>query len=550
MHQVKMLEGLTLPNGKVQLTGNRLQITRREALLWLGAGGLALSLGPEILSACATQGAPTKTVGDNLTWALFGPVLNLDPARNADYEGNVAITLGYEGLLAYDFQGKLQPLLAQSWSQLDPLTYVYKLREGVKFWDGTTLTPDDVVFSFNRVLDPKTKSQWAPFLTSVDIVKVTGANEVTVKLRSPDPLFSAAPAFACRIVSRKFVAANAGDFGMSSSKTMGTGPYTFTEFTPSESVTAVRNKHYWGHSAKFAQITLQTISDQSALQLAVRSRSVDGTFRLSLDQLPAWKDMQAVRVHLAQDLEITACSSDITQTPWNDLHVRRAVAYAFDRKGIVEAVYGGYGEVAPSIVPYAQWVDVQSNDEVKHFYASLTQYSFDLQKAKNELAQSSVPNGFSLTTFTTDSLPNRLHIAESLSQNLKQIGISLTIKQVPYAQWLKDYVNTHDFRILEWLYTTADVSEFTKLLDPTQTYDWANYQNQQMATLLKQVKDSRNQSTRAAAIKQVLSINADEAIYIPICFRMIAMAINSKYVYRGFNPWVRWQNWPEGIEAA
>src|SRR5262249_11391307 len=147
------------------------------------------------------------------------------------------------------------------------------------------------------------------------------------------------------------------------------------------------------------------------------------------------KELPNSKVTLAPELRTAYVSLDTESAPYNDVHVRRAIAYALDKGGLVKAVLAGYGQTAAAMPPPQQWGDLMSQSKVNAFYATLPKYSFDMKKAKAELAQSAYPKGFTATVPFPDSEPQLGKLALSLSQNLKQLGVTLKVKQVTSSAW-------------------------------------------------------------------------------------------------------------------
>jgi peptide/nickel transport system substrate-binding protein len=532
-------------------------ISRRHMLAVLSAGGLALSFTDRAEPTAPAQNvmAAAGPLPNTLTWVLPAPVNTLDPAY-ANIQANTVHTLGYESLLLYGSDGALHPQLAESWSQTGLLTYVYKLRHDVKFWDGTPLTPDDVVYSFKRIMDPKTASGWAFFFTRVHSVNVTGPNEVTIKLNEPDPLFRFVPGMAgSRIISKKMGEAHPKDYGTAADFTMGTGPYRFTSFSHDQSVTAERNERYWGGKPRFKTVDVKFIVDQSTAQLAMRSGQIDGIFYVSLDQIKAWQSTGRANVVSAPGLFVAYFSFDTQVPPWNDVHVRRACAHAIDRRGLVHSVLDDRGEPAVALAMPQQWTGLLDSSQVRQLYSGLDRYSFDLKAAKQELAESSVPNGFTATINYPDAVKALGLAALNLSQNLSQIGVTLNVKEIPFLQW-KSQTAEHQggINVFFWSATTTDAAEELQLFLDSQyavprSFNYANYKNPQVDQLLRQQRTSRNPGARAQALADILKVAATDLPYLPVWYQDIAMAVKSSYQFDTFSAWFKWQDWPDRIKS-
>ena len=271
----------------------------------------------------------------------------------------------------------------------------------MKFWDGTTLTPADVVFSLQQAASQKAGSQIAAFYTAVKSITASG-DRVVVRMKQPDPYFRYAPAVTY-ILQKKYWQANLKDIGTPKKLTMCTGPHRFTKFQGDGTSELVAFDGYWGGRPAVRAITLKVIVNEATRLLAMRQGEIDGSFRISQDVIDQWKRLSNTRIQLAPELRTAYLSLDTAIEPWNDIHVRRAIAYSIDKPGLVRAILRGYGEPAPTLPPPEQWGDVLPQAQVKAFYRTLPKYSYNLAKAKAELQQSAFPDGFKATLPFPDS---------------------------------------------------------------------------------------------------------------------------------------------------
>ena len=192
---------------------------------------------------------------------------------------------------------KLKLLLAASVSNPEPTVWVYKIRPGVKFHDGSTLTAEDVAFSMNWHMVKANGSEFTLFYTSVKEITATGPLEVTVTLHEPDNLWPYTPAHTAGLVQKKAYLESAGkNAGTPGHLPIGTGPFKITAFTPSQSIDLVRNDSYWGRKPTVEHVHLQTIADPSTRLLAIRSGTVNGTYDVDFSQVSRWKDLSNVRL--------------------------------------------------------------------------------------------------------------------------------------------------------------------------------------------------------------------------------------------------------------
>jgi peptide/nickel transport system substrate-binding protein len=302
-------------------------------------------------------------------------------------------------------------------------------------------------------------------------------------------------------------------------------------------------------------VVLKFITSDATRLLAMRSGEIDGAFRISQDQIDQWKRLPGVSVELAPELRTAYLSLDVESDPWSDLHVRRAVAYSVDKPALVKAILRGYGQPAPVMPPPEQWGDLASPSKLTKLYGSFPKYPFSLAKAKAELAKSKYPNGFTATLPYPDSQQTLGKAALALSENLKQLGITLNVKEVTTDDWFGTlYSHPKDLgaQIISWGVDYPDPADALHFIYDSagataNAFNTANYKNAQMDKLLKIQQDSVNPSVRADAIANALKLTARDVPYIPLWYQQIAMALKSKYAYKTFGTWYLYTPWAAQI---
>lgn len=527
-----------------------LALTRRELLRRAGIGGAALTL-PGILAACGGSDSAGGEKITELTWGTT-PIRALDYARGFDVQTGVPVAISLESLLVYDKDLKLVPLLAESWSQPNPKTYVFQVREGVEFWDGTPLAVEDVVWSVERHLDPKLASEMGFYFESVDSVEATGEREVTIRMKTADPFFPYVQTFTT-IMPKAFGEAQGNKLGTPGTpvRMMGTGPYRITAFRADDVITLERNENYWGEEPLVEKINAKIFADPQTMQLAMRAGEIDGTFQVPLPQADQWAKIKNTKAIYAPGMGIISLYFRVTEKPWSDIRVRRAFAHSLDREGIVRNVLGGRAEVAKSVVPPAQWGGLLSEDEVKALYDELPDYPFDLELAKKELAQSAFPDGFEATTEYPNILPEIGKALLNLQENLKQLNVKLTVKEVTPQTWFAnlearkftfgvsafgpDYVDPANYPI----------SVFSKGSDSNR----ADYENPKVTALLREQQAATEPKDRAEAIAEIMRITEAELPYLNLWWPDSVMAVSDRLTYNDFTPLWYNQVWIRNLSA-
>ena len=522
-------------------------LTRRWFLSLASAAALAAAIGP--------QAARAAEPIEEIKWALPAvPDTLFIPHAWSTYIGAI-MSLVQEGPLAFGDDLAMAPAVADSWQQVDPTTVKYHLRRGVTFGDGSPLTPDDIVATMKFHLNPDSGSQLAAFYSSVASVEASGDSEVIVKLKNPNVQFQYTAAHMAGFIFKKSqLEGHPKDIGTPDVLPLGTGPYKLVEFAPADHVVLEANEAYWGPKPVVKRIVFQSIPDRQTRLLAMRNGDVDGTFDLSISDIDQWKSLPNVEVITAPSLGIYSLTLDHSTPPFDDVHVRRAVAYAIDRVGLVKALLKGNGEPAVALNPPEIWAGVLPVDQVKAFYATLPGYGFDLDKARAELKQSKHPDGFTLSVPGSTADPYMVNVLQSVAENLKQIGIKMTVQEIDQNQWLAIYFRHEQLgmQIMPYYPDFADPANYPYLFFASANaakdgMNASNYKNPEVDKLLAIANEQSDPKARAAALEQVFKIANDDVVLVPIFWPSSAMAINKKYKLTGYTAF--WYNVPWAIRG-
>lgn len=369
--------------------------------------------------------------GGSLTFALSGDIVSLDPAYSYDFTTNPVVTQITEGLLQFDENGHLQPLLAESWENVDPTTYVYKIREDVKFSDGTPMTVDDVLFSLERIKDPATASYVGWMYNNVDKIEKTGDWEITVTLKQPDTLWRYVVATTGgHIVSKAYYEANEANFGKPDGGVMGTGPFEYVEWKTGSEITLKKNENYWDSASGpfLDNVVFKVLPEGTTIVTGLKTGQVTATINLPLDLIEVVQAMDNVTIDAVDSYMSNFIALNVDVEPFNDVNVRKAMNYALDKQKIMDKIVKDSGSPAKAVpVGPAMWSF--GTEQWEKAYEELPDYTFDMEKAKEYLAKSSVPDGFDATIMTEgDTL--KLNTALALQAAVKPLGINLEIEKV------------------------------------------------------------------------------------------------------------------------
>ena len=329
--------------------------------------------------------ASAQTREETLIYALQSDIDNWDPPNSVLRE---AIILGYhvfDHLAVRDLKTrKVMPNLATSWKAVDETTWEVKLRQGVKFHDGTPFTAKDVKATFDRVLDPTKKMTARGNHAKIKTVEIVDDYTVRFKTDGPYPLF--VERLTAQVMQSDKVIREKGHEWMQENP-IGTGPYKLAKWSRKQEHLLVRNDDYWGAKPAFKYVRVRIIPEQATQIAELLSGGVDIIKAVPPDQMDVIDKSGAARTATSPILRTAMLQLDQAArsgpNPFTDKRVRQAANMATDMDGIIKHVLNGLGDrTATGINPMAFGWD-----------ASLKPYKQDLAGAKKLLADAGFPNG-------------------------------------------------------------------------------------------------------------------------------------------------------------
>ena len=355
-------------------------------------------------------------------------ILTADPTIDAyNVHGTVFVNT-CDTLVAFGAGGKLEPRIAESWKIEDPRTYLFKLRQDVRFHDVSPLTADDVKFTLDRIVDPNTKSQLASdFATVIASTQVVDRHTVRVHLKVPLVPFLNQMPFIFVISKAAFEKVGEKEFGR---KPVCAGPYRFTEWVPNERIVLDRFDGYYRGPVKVGRVVIRTIPAPATRVSALRTGEVDLIEGVPPDQMDVIERDAKLRVESAPSGRILFFyMQSLREGPFRDKRVRQALNHAIDWQAISKAVYGGHARPATSpILPHV------------FGYKRVVRYFYDPARARTLLAEAGLPNGFSTVM---DSPSGRYfrdrELAQAVSGFLEQVGVKVELRTYEWGQYLRLY---------------------------------------------------------------------------------------------------------------
>jgi len=432
---------------------------------------------------------------NSFVFALEGDIRGLEPALAYDFTANPVVCEISEGLMMFNPDGSIAPLLAESYEHPDALTYIYKIKTGIKFHDGSEMTIDDVTASISRVTDPDVAGPLAWMYDPVDKIETPDATTLKITLKSASALFQFVTATTAGHVIPK---AQIEKFGPDLLRNpMGTGPFKFVKWDAGSEIQLEKNADYWQTGLPYLDsVTFKIVTDGTTRVTGLKNGELNSMTQVPPDQIEAVKAFDNVTWHeiVGYTINLTTMRND--SPPFDDIKVRQAVALAIPYKDIMDNIVKDSGVLShnttvPSNMP-------GSAEE------QLPEPEFNLDKAKEMLAASSQPNGFK--TKLAVIAPNDVWIpmAVAVQEALKELKIDVEIDQLAYADMitLQQAGNYEGMMNFQWGSDFPDASGNLLPLFHSRNFppqnNHAYYKNPDVDSLLDQAEaevnvDKRNQ---------------------------------------------------------
>lgn len=494
---------------------------RRRHLLQLALTGAALSgVGPRVLAQTAT---PKR--GGTLVIGADADPIGLDPVTLTAYSSYDFTALLYTGLLRWNADMKIEPDLATGYLTPNETTYIFRLRQGVKFHNGQAFTAEDVKHTFDRILDPASASQSATLFSGIKAVTVIDPFTVKFELKAPSATFLS------------YMATNPNGVivpkGVSDLKTrpVGTGPFVFESYEPNQQFTLKANPNYYEDRQPYlASVVFKFFKDQASISSALRSKAIDMTWfkdpKVSAQIVKTSPDLVSAPGKTSRTFPVWM---GIKSKPFNDVRVRRALSLATDRRACLQTVLGGSGKVG-AMVPESQ---VGGYDGT----SAMPYYKTDVAAAKKLLAEAGYPGGIDLGDYIVVAA-NALDVqcAQILQQQWAAAGIKVNLKPMEtgplIALWLKGEYGLMSIA-LSW---SPDPDAIVSRLLSSNSFGKAmGMADTQLDRMIEDARAILDNTKRAAAYQQIQKHIADQAYVLQIYQYPLRWEAWRKYV-KGYVP--------------
>ncbi|WP_424811119.1 ABC transporter substrate-binding protein [Roseococcus sp. YIM B11640] len=500
---------------------------------WLG---MVVGLG------CAA-GASAQT----LTMGVGSPVSSLDPHyHQLRSNGEIAQSI-FDTLVSTDAQARIHPAMAESWRALGTEGWEFRLREGIRFHDGTPFTADDVAFTLERI--PTVTGPGASYsglIRPVNRVEVVDDRTIRLYTSGPSPLL---PTYLSQVVmlSRKIHAGAAtADFN-NGRVAIGTGPFRLVSYTNNDRIVLARNDQYWGDKAHWAEVNYRIITNDTARTAALLAGDVDFIDQVPTSDLARMRRDSRLRVAETTSLRVMYLTLDGTRetpgpgmaatgggaldrNPLADARVRRALSMALDRRLIQERVMENAALASAQLMPPGSYSSLPD----------LPVPAADPEGARRLLAEAGWPQGFQITLAgSNDRYINDARVVQAVGQMWTRIGVRTTIEAQPYASFIGRATRREaPVNLLSWGNSTGEVSvllnSVLRTVNRERGHGSSNriqYSAPALDSLIGQAEIELDEARREVLLQQATRLVLEDHPVVPLYLQNAVWAMRSNLTY-------------------
>jgi peptide/nickel transport system substrate-binding protein len=458
-----------------------------------------------------------------------------------------------EGLVALGEDGKIHGALAESWEDEDSTVWTFNLRKDAKFSDGSPVTIDDIIYSIDCSADPVRSPSISYFWPEGYVTEKV--DEYTLKITLP----KAQSNFIWSVsnngglfVTQKEWAEGKTAIGSPKDLLFGSGPYKVTEFSAGSHVLFEAQEYWWGGTPEIKNVRIDFITNPQTCLLAFKQGDIDFVFNVPVEQIEDYKAVDGTVVDVYKDRSYVGLTFDLSVKPFDNIHVRKAVAYAVDAQSIIDNLLDGYAEKATAFTAPEQFATVLSPDEARSRLSGLSHYDYDIEKAKEEFELSGV-EPFSITIDYSESNRTLGKASIAIADTLTKIGITTDVQEIPLEQWLNEMgAGIKGIDWMDYRPPTLDPAEIAVwFLDTSApSYNPANWDDPKSLEYLENIY-ALSAEEGLDDLLGGISYAQEQTIYAPLWWGESAVAYNSTIDVDNFGSYTFLsQNWPKNFKFA
>ncbi len=495
---------------------------RRATLLGTVLAGLAAVA---VVAGTSLAGTTSHKASGVIIDGTTGTVVNIDPANEYDYDSFTLDLTMFQGLYGFPHGAKLQPVLATKCSHSANLkTWTCSLRHNVKFSDGSPMTSADVKWSFDRVIKIKGDQGIDSLLSNLKSTSTSGAYTVVFHLKSPQSTWPYILATNAGYVVPK-AHYPATKILSNTDAQYGTGPYRLVKFTAGQQAVLEPNPYYWGPKPKNGGLIINYYSKSSTMKLALQKGEIDMAFQsFTPTELTSLGKTKGIVVHKGNGVIIRYLVFNVARPPFNNVNVRKAIAYLMPRQTIASRVYHGTVQPLYSMVPAGL---PGATPSFEMAYGAKP----NVAKARAALKAAGVTTPMPITLWWTPS-----HYGDASADEYTEIQRALnasglfkvTLKSAEWAQYSGALGKTYGAFQLGWFPDYPDAEDYTVPFFQTGAFYNNGYASKAMDKLIAKEHGAKTEGARLAAIRAMQALAAKDIPTIPYWQgKMIAVSKSS-----------------------
>lgn len=488
-----------------------------------GAAAVAATPAPATEEAAPASGPRD---GGTIIVGLQAEPVTLDSHQSSDYNTARAAYGIYDSLLRFKDEGtEVEPGLAESWEVSDDaLVYTLKLRQGVKFHDGTDFNAEAVKFNLERQIDPNHPAHetgtfpYAEFTWgTVDKIEVVDDYTVKFTLKEPfAPFLNHLGMHPAAMLSPAAIEKHGRDI---STNPVGTGPFKFVSWTPGVEVVLEKNLDYWRGAPHLDKVIYRPIIEDQSRLTELESGGVNFIVNIPPDDLARLKEDTRFSVVEQPGMHTWWVAFNHSKPPFDNVLVRQAMNYAVNKQAIVDNLLKGTGTLAVNPVPPVVW---SYTDDIQR-------YDYNPEKAKELLAEAGYPDRFSCSFWLPESgsgMQQPVAMGTAIQADLKAVGIDCQIETFEWGSYLDKVIvppDQADFDLMEmsWIGDNGDPDNHLYILLssaqwPANGYNMGFYKNEEVDALLQEARTTLDQAKRTELYQQAQKLIAEDPPWILI----------------------------------
>ena len=491
------------------------------ALLVAGCGG-----GGSATEGNGETAAPEATAGPKvLNIGLKADPPSMDPNISTSlYDRQVYASL-YDKLFDLDPTGKIVPMLVDTYEiSEDGKTYTFKLKQGIKFHDGTDFNAEAVKFNFDRNINEELSKRKGE-LKFVESVTVVDDSTVKVQLKQPFAPFLAVLTDRSGMMVSPAAVEKFGDDYVNNP--VGTGPFVFVKQIKGDSVTLKKNENYWNGEVKLDEVNYKVFTNGTAKVQNLRSGMLDIIDETPVKEIPALEADANFEMITESGMGYQGLHLNFTRPPFDNKYLRAAVDRAIDREALVKVLFDGYAAPARTAFPKG---NLAYNEELN------TPKKPDAAEIKSLLEQGGKPNGFEFTLMITTS-PENEQLGAVVQNMLKQYNITVNLEKVEYGQLLEaGSKGDFDAMQLGWSGRPDPDLNFYDFVVTGNLNNYGRISLPQLDQIVEQARGEQDAEKRKALYDEATKIMQEEGAYAYLYHQFVLIGYSNKVTGLEFHP--------------